>query len=146
MADVPQIFDRALLRQRLRRAERRGPATFLLERAAGDLAERLDTVKRDFAHALDFGTPGADAISVLMAREGIKTVALSDDPVVSMGGLRVTPDMALGKLKPRHSAMLVLPGGTAWDKKKNQEAAELAADFLASGVPVAAIWRPLTLS
>lgn len=69
----------------------------------------------------------------------IKTVALSDDPVVSMGGLRVTPDMALGKLKPRHSAMLVLPGGTAWDKKKNQEAAELAADFLASGVPVAAI-------
>jgi putative intracellular protease/amidase len=42
-------------------------------------------------------------------------------------------------MKPSNSAMLVLPGGVAWDKKKNKEAAALAAEFLAKGVPVAAI-------
>jgi hypothetical protein len=47
--------------------------------------------------------------------------------------------MTLGRLKPRNSAMLVLPGGVAWDKKKNKEAAALAVEFLAHGTPVAAI-------
>ena len=70
---------------------------------------------------------------------GIKTVALSDTPVASMGGLRVTPDMTLQQLRPSESAMLVLPGGTAWDQKQNVEAAELAATFLGNGTPVAAI-------
>ena len=35
--------------------------------------------------------------------------------------------------------MLVLPGGMAWDKKKINEAAQLAADFLENKVPIAAI-------
>lgn len=69
----------------------------------------------------------------------VKTVALSEKPIATMGGLRVTPDLTLAKLKPGNSAMLVLPGGRAWDRKKNKEAARLAADFLAEGVPVAAI-------
>ena len=34
------IFDRALLRQRRLRAAALGPANFLLDRVAGDLAER----------------------------------------------------------------------------------------------------------
>jgi transcriptional regulator GlxA family with amidase domain len=72
-------------------------------------------------------------------RFAVKTVSLSGKAVVSMGGLRVTPHSALEKLKPSHSAMLVLPGGTAWDKNKNSQAAQLAADFLSSGVPVSAI-------
>ncbi|MEO8313912.1 MAG: DJ-1/PfpI family protein [Pseudomonadota bacterium] len=70
---------------------------------------------------------------------GIKTVSLSGKPVVSIGGLRVTADMTLEKLMPKNSAMLVLPGGIAWDKKKNKQAAALAAEFLAQGVHVAAI-------
>ena len=53
----------------------------------------------------------------------VKTVSLSEKPVVSIGGLRVTADMTLNRLKPTNSAMLVLPGGVAWDKKKNKEAA-----------------------
>ena len=69
----------------------------------------------------------------------VKTVSLSDKPVVSIGGLKVVADMTIDKLKPSNSAMLVLPGGLAWDQKKNKEAALLAAEFLARGVPVAAI-------
>ena len=69
----------------------------------------------------------------------VKTVSLSDKPVVSVGGLKVTADMTIDSLRPANSAMLVLPGGIAWDKKKNKEAALLAAEFLRKGVPVAAI-------
>jgi len=69
----------------------------------------------------------------------VKTAALSDEPVVTMGGLRVMPDITLDKLKPSSSAMLVLPGGTAWDEMKNKEASQLAADFLKQETPVAAI-------
>lgn len=69
----------------------------------------------------------------------IKTVALSDKPITTMGGLRVTAELTLDKLKPGNSVMLVLPGGTAWDKKKNKDAAQLAVEFIAKGTPVAAI-------
>ncbi|KQV50260.1 thiamine biosynthesis protein ThiJ [Pelomonas sp. Root1217] len=75
----------------------------------------------------------------LPGRFRVKTVGLTDAPVKTAGGLRVSPDLALDKLKPRHSALLVLPGGTAWDRKKNKEAAQLAGNFLAEGVAVAAI-------
>lgn len=69
----------------------------------------------------------------------IRTVALSDRPVKTAGGLRVLPDMLLSALKPGASAMLVLPGGAAWDQKKNKGAAAMAAVFLDQHVPVAAI-------
>lgn len=69
----------------------------------------------------------------------IKTVSLSDKPIITMGGLRITAELTLDKLQPGNSVMLVLPGGTAWDKKKNKEAAQLATEFIAKGIPVAAI-------
>jgi SAM-dependent methyltransferase len=52
------LFDRVLLRARQRRAERLGAATFLLDRVADDMAERLQAVKRNFTNAIDLGTPG----------------------------------------------------------------------------------------
>ena len=69
----------------------------------------------------------------------VKTVALAAKPVTSIGGLCIAPDMTLDKVKPASSVMLILPGGIGWDKKKNKEAAQLAAEFLANKVPVAAI-------
>jgi SAM-dependent methyltransferase len=57
----PIIFDRKLIRARLCRAARHGPATFLLDAAAGDLAERLSLVLRRFELAVDIGTP-SDAV------------------------------------------------------------------------------------
>jgi SAM-dependent methyltransferase len=61
----PRLFDRALLRVRRRRAEARGAATFLLDRAVADLAERLQAVNRRFALALDLGTSGNRLASAL---------------------------------------------------------------------------------
>ena len=61
MDETVKVFDRSLLRARLRRAAKRGPATFLLDRVAGDLADRLGAVLRRFPLAADLGTPG-DAV------------------------------------------------------------------------------------
>ncbi len=57
MPHSPIVFDRALLRERMRRALARGPETFLLDRVAADLAERLGAVLRQFGVAVDLGTP-----------------------------------------------------------------------------------------
>lgn len=55
---TPVLFDRALLKQRQERARELGPVTFLLERVAEDLGERLQAVNRKFADAADIWTPG----------------------------------------------------------------------------------------
>ena len=56
---APLLFDRALLRARQDRARRLGPATFLFDRVADDMEERLSAVTRDFSNAAEIWTPGA---------------------------------------------------------------------------------------
>ena len=54
---APVLFDRALLRARQQRARRGEPATFLLDRVAEDIEERLHAVLREFVEAADIWTP-----------------------------------------------------------------------------------------
>lgn len=68
----------------------------------------------------------------------VVTVALRAEPVTTMGGLRVLPDMTLAELRPEDSAMLVLAGAQDWERAIAPFAAR-AGEFLAAGVPVAAI-------
>jgi SAM-dependent methyltransferase len=78
---APILFDRALLRARQRRAEKMQSATFLLDRVAADMAERLYAVLREFAMAADIGTPGDQLCDALAARVGQLTrVDLPDRP------------------------------------------------------------------
>ena len=67
---APMLFDRALLRARQSRASKLGPATFLLERVAGDLGERLRAVLRKFDHSADIGTAGAGLRDALRGQFG----------------------------------------------------------------------------
>ena len=76
----PLIFDRALIRARRRRAAAIGPATFLLDRVADDLADRLPVVLRRFDLALDLGSPG-DAVRAALARLGSIGSIVSADTV-----------------------------------------------------------------
>jgi SAM-dependent methyltransferase len=55
---APILFDRALLRARQNRARRSGPVTFLFDRVAEDMEERLAAVTRDFSDAAEIWTPG----------------------------------------------------------------------------------------
>jgi SAM-dependent methyltransferase len=69
MNSSPIIFDRKLLAQRRARARALGPSTFLLDRVADDLGDRLATVLRRYERALDLGTPG-DALRRVLAASG----------------------------------------------------------------------------
>jgi SAM-dependent methyltransferase len=66
---APLVFDRALGRRRLARAQAGHYAGFLLDHAAADLAERLQPVTRSFPLGLDLGTP-APAVSRVLLDSG----------------------------------------------------------------------------
>jgi putative intracellular protease/amidase len=68
----------------------------------------------------------------------IVTVAESLEPITTMGGIRILPDMRLADLDPADSDLLVLAGAEVWDEGGEAFAA-VAARFLDAGVPVAAI-------
>ena len=76
----PVIFDRPLLRARRARAAALGPATFLIERAADDLAGRLSAVLRKFDRAVDLGTPSGAVRRALADRVG---AIIAVDPVAA---------------------------------------------------------------
>ena len=56
-AAAPILFDRALLRARQDRARRGEPVTFLFDRVAEDMEERLQAVMRDFSNVAEIWTP-----------------------------------------------------------------------------------------
>jgi putative intracellular protease/amidase len=72
-------------------------------------------------------------------RYRVQTVGLTRQPVTTIGGLRILPDLTLDQLDPKDSAMLILPGGELWDAGGNTEVVEKAIECLWAGVPVAAI-------
>jgi len=69
----------------------------------------------------------------------VVTVAETTDPIITMGGVRMLPDITLTELDPAVSALLILPGGELYDAGGGEAFAEAARRFLDAGVPVAAI-------
>ena len=69
----------------------------------------------------------------------VVTAAEASEPVTTMGGLRVLPDVLLAELDPTSSDLLILPGAEMWDTGGGQPFAAAAGRFLDAGVPVAAI-------
>ena len=67
MAQSPVIFDRHLLRVRRARAATLGPATFLIDRVAEDIADRLAAVLRRFDRAFELGGPNEPVRRALVA-------------------------------------------------------------------------------
>src|ERR1700678_4811119 len=84
----PQIFDRGLINRRLDRAWAGAPgqtqADFLLARAAEDLGDRVSLVKRRFALAADFGSPGPHGAAALAA--GLVDCVIRLAPTEASGG------------------------------------------------------------
>ncbi|HEY1985010.1 MAG TPA: DJ-1/PfpI family protein [Terracidiphilus sp.] len=72
-------------------------------------------------------------------RHRVVTAAASLAPITTMGGVRIQPDVTLDAVTSESSAMLILPGGGAWEDGRNDGALRIASQLMASGVPVAAI-------
>jgi SAM-dependent methyltransferase len=87
---APILFDRPLLRVRQDRARRGGAVTFLLDRVAEDLVERLQAVLREFNSAADIGTPG-DQLRNALARR-LRQLARIDLPDIETEPLALQPE------------------------------------------------------
>lgn len=72
-------------------------------------------------------------------RYEIRTVGLTTDPVRTIGGVRMLPDIALSEVSLDDAAMLVLPGGEGWEDGSLAPFGKLARTFREAGKPVAAI-------
>ncbi len=68
-----------------------------------------------------------------------RTFALSREPVVSMGGLRVVPDAAVADFEPASADILILPGGESWMAGERLEITAAVRAMASAGRPVAAI-------
>ena len=69
----------------------------------------------------------------------IKTFAQTADPVLTMGGLRVVPDLVLDDVAVDGAAIVIFPGSYGWLKPGHERALGKAGDFLKQGVLVGAI-------
>ena len=91
--DHSLVFDRALGRLRLSRALAGGYPDFLLQRAAGDLEERLGAVLREFAVAADLGTP-LPVVAPILAGKAVRLLRMAEaegGPADLVGDLESLP-------------------------------------------------------
>jgi NADH dehydrogenase [ubiquinone] 1 alpha subcomplex assembly factor 5 len=73
------VFDRAVLRRRRERAARDWqPRAFLKREIASRLVDRLDDVRRTFAHALDLGSHGDEFAAALADRKTVGWLVRAD--------------------------------------------------------------------
>jgi putative intracellular protease/amidase len=73
------------------------------------------------------------------AKFNVATAGFSRDTVVSMGGLKVTPDLAITELLPENAAFFMLPGGDMWEERSRAELHPLLHRLHANGVLIGAI-------
>lgn len=71
----------------------------------------------------------------------IRTVGFSPHPIVSMGGVRVIPDIALCEVRPEDVELLIIPGGDMWEAGEypRELLDTFVSELVASETPVAAI-------
>lgn len=69
----------------------------------------------------------------------VKTCALSREPIRTMGGACILPELTVDEICRSEAALLILPGADTWLKLQNEMILEQAAAFLSAEIPVAAI-------
>jgi putative intracellular protease/amidase len=84
----------------------------------------------------------AHALAELRRTGGMEVVAVgfTTDPVITMGGLRILPELALSAVVPGDVRLFLLPGGDLWEGEYPRAALEaMLGALVEKGIPVAAI-------
>lgn len=69
----------------------------------------------------------------------VRTIGATADPIVTIGGVRIVPDMAFADADMSDAAILVLPGSDDWQEDRNRPVLDAVEGLLARDVIVAAI-------
>jgi len=74
-------------------------------------------------------------------KRAVRTVGFTRAPVVSMGGLRISPDLELSEARPADVELLVIPGGDLWEGETypRSHLESFIKALVAADIPVAAI-------
>ena len=69
----------------------------------------------------------------------VKTVAVSKEPVKTMGGLKIIPDCTIEGIELNEKTVLILPGADTWSESQNAQIIQKASELLSKGGSVCAI-------
>lgn len=69
----------------------------------------------------------------------VRTVGIAKEPVVTMGGVHIMPDLSLEECMADDAGVLILPGGDTWLEDIHAPMMEKVSEFQDEGVFVAAI-------
>ena len=69
----------------------------------------------------------------------VKTVALSKEPLKTMGGLTLIPDCTIDEIEVSEKTVLILPGANTWGEAENAQIIQKASLLLSKGGTVCAI-------
>ncbi|MEY8418662.1 type 1 glutamine amidotransferase family protein [Oscillospiraceae bacterium 44-5] len=69
----------------------------------------------------------------------VKTVAISTEPVKTMGGLTIVPDCTISEIAVNEKSVLLLPGANTWDDPRHSVIINKAGELLSAGALVCAI-------
>ena len=69
----------------------------------------------------------------------VQTVSVTTDPVRTMGGLKILPDLTLSELNLHDAGLFILPGGFTWTEPFHAPVFEKVRACLEAHIPVAAI-------
>ena len=69
----------------------------------------------------------------------VTTIGLSEQPVTTMGGVRILPDITLEAFNADEAAIFIMPGGDAWEERSNEKVIALLRELKAKNILIAAI-------
>ena len=69
----------------------------------------------------------------------VRTVALDRRPVQSMGGLTILPDLALDEIDIDRALLMILPGGTAWERGEIESVSAMLRRLHLEGATIGAL-------
>jgi putative intracellular protease/amidase len=69
----------------------------------------------------------------------VLAAAHSSETVVTMGGMKVAPDITTDQIEPRETAIFILPGGNRWEEAPDPKVDDLLRRLHAAGIVIGAL-------
>lgn len=73
------------------------------------------------------------------AKYDVVSVGFTGQPVTTMGGLKLIPDILLDDVQSSEAAIFILPGGNMWEQFLDADFSQFLQDLHKAQVPIAAI-------
>lgn len=72
-------------------------------------------------------------------RYSVKTFSINRQPITTMGGVQIVPELSIEEVQSKNAGVLILPGSDLWREPKHQPVFELVRNFLSKNILVGAI-------